>query len=94
MTDLVNFIQFSNDKLTGNIATLSFDIDLTGEAFKRESKGTGLPPLRQDTAQSLDRGRCDLEEAESSRRGLLHAHLQHRPRQDQRQSWSLPRPGR
>lgn len=37
MTDLVNFIQFNNGKLTGNIATLSFDIDLTGEALHSEN---------------------------------------------------------
>lgn len=37
MTDLVNFIQFNNDKLTGNIATLSYDIDLTGEALNSEN---------------------------------------------------------
>ncbi len=33
MTDLVNFIQINpeNSRITGNIATLSFDIDVTGE---------------------------------------------------------------
>lgn len=37
MTDLANFIQFDNDRLTGNIATLSFDVDLTGEALNSEN---------------------------------------------------------
>ncbi|MGO7361615.1 hypothetical protein [Rhizobium leguminosarum] len=40
MSDLVNFIQFNNDKLTGNIATLSFDIHLTGEALTSENPKT------------------------------------------------------
>lgn len=36
MTDtLANFIQIDGKKITGNIATLSFDIDVTGEPVRR-----------------------------------------------------------
>jgi uncharacterized protein (DUF736 family) len=31
MTDLTNFIRIDGDKLTGNVATLTFDIDFAGE---------------------------------------------------------------
>ena len=33
MSDLVNFIHLNGDKLTGNIASIAFDIDITGERF-------------------------------------------------------------
>jgi hypothetical protein len=33
MADLVNFIQIDGDKVTGNIASLSYDLDVTGEAI-------------------------------------------------------------
>jgi uncharacterized protein (DUF736 family) len=33
MSDLVNFIKFNGDKLTGNIASLTYDIDISGEEF-------------------------------------------------------------
>ncbi|UES42127.1 DUF736 family protein [Roseibium aggregatum] len=39
MTDnLTNYIQFAGDKLTGNIATLAFDVDVTGEALHSENE--------------------------------------------------------
>lgn len=31
MTDLVTFIRFDGDRLTGNIAAMAYDIDLIGE---------------------------------------------------------------
>jgi len=38
MTDtLTNFIQIAGDKLTGNIATLAFDVDVTGEALHSDN---------------------------------------------------------
>lgn len=39
MSDLVNFIKFNaeTDTLIGNLATLSFDIDITGEPFASTS---------------------------------------------------------
>lgn len=33
MSDLVNFIKFNGDKLNGNIASLTYDIDISGEEF-------------------------------------------------------------
>ncbi|WP_420337184.1 DUF736 domain-containing protein [Roseibium sp.] len=36
-TNLTNYIQFAGDKLTGNIATLSFDVDVSGEAFHSDN---------------------------------------------------------
>ncbi|RWG87171.1 DUF736 family protein [Mesorhizobium sp.] len=33
MADLVNFIKIDGDKVTGNIASLSYDLDVTGEAI-------------------------------------------------------------
>lgn len=37
MTDLTNFVNIDGDKLTGNIATLAFDIDFRGEAITSEN---------------------------------------------------------
>jgi uncharacterized protein (DUF736 family) len=46
MTNLINFIQFDdyNKTLTGNIASLAFDIEITGEAF--ESDNDKAPSFR------------------------------------------------
>ena len=45
MTDLVNFIRFNEDKtLSGNIASLAYDIDIVGEAF--ESTNAKAPVYR------------------------------------------------
>lgn len=46
MSDLVNFIQIDaeNDTLTGNLATLTFDIDITGEPV--ESTNPQAPVYR------------------------------------------------
>lgn len=39
MTDiLANFIQIDGKKITGNIATLSFDIDVTGEPVNSDNE--------------------------------------------------------
>ncbi|MEK1853044.1 MAG: DUF736 family protein [Phyllobacterium sp.] len=37
MTDLVNFIKINGDKITGNVETLSFFVDITGEALVRNN---------------------------------------------------------
>lgn len=38
MTDnLINFIKIDGDKLTGNIASMAFDIDVTGERFESDN---------------------------------------------------------
>ncbi len=37
MTNLVNYIKFDGDKVAGNIATITFDIDLVGEAVNSEN---------------------------------------------------------
>ena len=37
MNDLVNFIKIDGDKVAGNIATITFDIDVTGEAVNSEN---------------------------------------------------------
>ncbi|MCY1740994.1 DUF736 family protein [Ensifer sp. SL37] len=37
MTDLVSFIRFDGDKLTGNIASMAYDNDLTGEALQSDN---------------------------------------------------------
>lgn len=46
MSDLVNFIQINTEtnRITGNIATLSFDIDITGEPL--ESTNPKAPTYR------------------------------------------------
>lgn len=46
MTDLVNFIQIAPEtkRITGNIATLTFDIDITGEVL--ESTNPKAPTFR------------------------------------------------
>ena len=45
MTDLVNFIRFNEDNsLSGNIASLAYDIDILGEAF--ESTNAKAPVYR------------------------------------------------
>jgi uncharacterized protein (DUF736 family) len=39
MTDnLINFIRIEGNKITGNIATLTFDIDVTGEAYESDNE--------------------------------------------------------
>ncbi|MFG1298055.1 DUF736 family protein [Xanthobacter sp. V13C-7B] len=35
--DLTNYIRFDGNKLTGNIATLSFDIDITGTEMQADN---------------------------------------------------------
>ncbi|WP_085044033.1 DUF736 domain-containing protein [Ensifer aridi] len=37
MADLVNFIKIDGDKVTGNIASLSYDLDVTGEAITSDN---------------------------------------------------------
>ena len=37
MTDLVNYIKIDGDKVAGNIATITFDIDVTGEPVHSEN---------------------------------------------------------
>ncbi|ASY61462.1 DUF736 family protein [Sinorhizobium sp. CCBAU 05631] len=37
MADLVNFIKIDGDKITGNIASLSYDLDVTGEAIASDN---------------------------------------------------------
>ena len=37
MTDLSNYIRIEGDQVTGNIATLAFDLDVTGEGGNREN---------------------------------------------------------
>ena len=37
MNTLVNYIKIDGDKVAGNIATITFDIDLTGEAVQSEN---------------------------------------------------------
>ncbi|WP_312367047.1 DUF736 family protein [Ensifer sp.] len=44
MTDLVNFIRFNGKKITGNIASVAFDLDITGEAY--ESTNEKAPAFR------------------------------------------------
>ncbi len=38
MTDLVNYIKIDGDKVAGNIATITFDIDVTGEPVHSETR--------------------------------------------------------
>ena len=38
MTDLVNYIKIDGDKVAGNIATITFDIDVTGEPVHSENQ--------------------------------------------------------
>ncbi|WP_349963344.1 DUF736 family protein [Rhizobium sp. ZPR3] len=45
MTDFVNFIRFNNDRtLTGNIASVAYDLDILGEEF--ESTNAKAPVYR------------------------------------------------
>jgi uncharacterized protein (DUF736 family) len=37
MNNLVNYIKIDGDKVAGNIATITFDIDVTGEAVQSEN---------------------------------------------------------
>lgn len=74
MTDLVNFIRF-NDKntLTGNIASVAYDLDIFGEEF--DSTNAKAPVYRlfaKTPARPPRRDRRHLEEAEPERRRLPH----------------------
>jgi uncharacterized protein (DUF736 family) len=42
MADMTNFIKFDDNKLTGNLASLSYDIDISGERFHSDNEKAPL----------------------------------------------------
>lgn len=95
MTDLVNFIRFNEDNsLSGNIASLAYDIDILGEAF--ESTNAKAPVYRLFTRSPRGRrveiggiwkrqnqnGGTYLTLAVNTGHGTLNANLGRYPGQD------------
>ncbi|MFW8610048.1 DUF736 family protein [Rhizobium beringeri] len=96
MTELANFIRFNEDgTISGNIASIAYDIDIAGEPFSSTNKDA---PVFRISAKSPRGRRVELggiwKKKNQNGGDYFSLFGQHRPRQAKCQSRSLSRSGR